>query len=1250
MSKPKRVKLELDLPDDALQDRDDSPPRRRSRLGWFASRLLVMLVLLGVLGLFAPTIISATGLWKSLLASAAPELAGKIEIGSLSLAWWSPVTVSNLTIRDELGTLAEVPQVRSHRTLWQLATGYPDLGTFEITEPRANVVLRQDGSNVEDFLAKLPQDDSDGKGSAPMKIGLVLTRGTIGLDDTVANRAWSLENVNLDLNWPTANEEARSGKLTATVHSRPHAPREESVSRSETPTIGDLSAEFSWQPSAGQEFSLGAGQAAVKLAGVPTELAEGVLRRFVADIRPQGQLTLDAGYVWTDDGKSQQVTVRQLAAPNLTVAAPAYLAGDNLEAGISSGVLDAQLKGHDLDLRQFQLVSRVLQVGGNVSTALGAPSVDSDFNIKGQIDLAELSRQLPKTLRLKADTTISAGVAQFSLGSYNEKGRVWHGELRTDRIIGKAGGRYVEFKEPIELEATIDDYGGNFNTKLSGKASFLDLAGQGSLAGGSLTATADLDRLVAELGQLVDWRDIQLAGRLGASVQWNQGQNNAWSAKADARVQNFVAAAAGMTPWRESDLAMGADVTGVLGAKGLEQLTRGTLSIVSAADRLDANLSEPVKELSATATWPIGFTIKGDLATWMPRLQPIVSLAGWEFAGQLDARGAGRFSPAVCQLNPTTVQVEQLEVAGPGLWIREPIARLGTSGTLDLAKMTLALPTTTLESTSIALRADEIHFVASEAPTITGLVDFRGDPAKFSDWIGAKGQPRSWQIGGEMTGRVEIADRGKAHEATIAADIDKFVFLTATQTAQQPGRPALATARNATEGVPYSAPGMQTTWAESKVSLTGQAAYDPAAGTVTIARSGLATDWATIAATGTVSELATQCLTNLSGEIAYDLALVEKKIKTDLFPRGPSDKPNVTRSIDTLILQGQEKRPFVLKGPLLSQLPASADPRQATGLVPLELVGEASLGWQAAQYVGLVAGPAEFKAQLKQGIVYVGPLDIPVSDGRLTTAPRILLNEPVPQLVVDRGPLIQNVRITPEMCNQWLKYVAPLLADATEAEGKFSLNLEGASVPLFTPLASSVQGGLAIHGAQVGPGQLAKQYLQLARQLKSLMDPAAAQGDNYGRWLLLPEHNVGFAVQDGIVSHDGLTMTAQNFVMTTKGLVRIEDQAINLDANIPVQDSWFKKREQQALLTGLRGKAIPVKITGTLSQPRLDTKSYEAFGKQLVGSAVQGFLDKNQDKVQSLIDKNAGKLLEGLLGPRPKTPAPTAPAPTQPIP
>src|SRR5439155_12551167 len=122
---------------------------------------------------------------------------------------------------------------------------------------------------------------------------------------------------------------------------------------------------------------------------------------------------------------------------------------------------------------------------------------------------------------------------------------------------------------------------------------------------------------------------------------------------------------------------------------------------------------------------------------------------------------------------------------------------------------------------------------------------------------------------------------------------------------------------------------------------------------------------------------------------------------------------------------GKEKRQFVLKGPLLAptgNLTAAGQPNRASLAISDALAGEASLGWQGAQYVGLVAGPADFRAKLASGVVQIGPLDIPLSEGRLTTAPRLVLNQPQPALVVDRGPVLTNVRISPEMCSLWLKY------------------------------------------------------------------------------------------------------------------------------------------------------------------------------------------------------------------------------------
>src|SRR5437879_4512631 len=133
----------------------------RSRLFWLGSRLLVVLVLLAVLVFFAPAAIVKTGLWKSILASATPELAHQLDVGSLKLRWLSPIEFHDVVVKDAGGqTLAQLPVVRGTKSLLQIALNSRDLGTFEVDDPKVAVVLRRDGSNVEDLLAKLPKSQS----------------------------------------------------------------------------------------------------------------------------------------------------------------------------------------------------------------------------------------------------------------------------------------------------------------------------------------------------------------------------------------------------------------------------------------------------------------------------------------------------------------------------------------------------------------------------------------------------------------------------------------------------------------------------------------------------------------------------------------------------------------------------------------------------------------------------------------------------------------------------------------------------------------------------------------------------------------------------------------------------------------------------------------------------------------------------------------------------------------------------------
>ena len=129
---------------------------------------------------------------------------------------------------------------------------------------------------------------------------------------------------------------------------------------------------------------------------------------------------------------------------------------------------------------------------------------------------------------------------------------------------------------------------------------------------------------------------------------------------------------------------------------------------------------------------------------------------------------------------------------------------------------------------------------------------------------------------------------------------------------------------------------------------------------------------------------------------------------------------------------------------------------------------------------------------------------------------------------------------------------------------------------------------------------------------------------------MIPE-NVPFEVRDGAAYHRGLTFNVRDVAITTEGSVGLETQEINLIAEIPIQESWFKERR----LALLSGKTIRIPIRGTLAQPRVDGKIMEDFGKQLVGSALQGILDRPIERGQGIFQRELGKGLDKLFGPRP---------------
>ena len=124
-----------------------APTVRRRWPWWLAAGALLTALIVW----FAPTIVARSPLRQQLVPLAAPQLACQVHIGSASLGWFSPIVLSDLVVTDPAGeTIAEVRRVHSEKSLAGLLSDTSDLGRFDLTGPQLNVVLRSDGTNLQD--------------------------------------------------------------------------------------------------------------------------------------------------------------------------------------------------------------------------------------------------------------------------------------------------------------------------------------------------------------------------------------------------------------------------------------------------------------------------------------------------------------------------------------------------------------------------------------------------------------------------------------------------------------------------------------------------------------------------------------------------------------------------------------------------------------------------------------------------------------------------------------------------------------------------------------------------------------------------------------------------------------------------------------------------------------------------------------------------------------------------------------------
>ncbi|MFM7740987.1 MAG: hypothetical protein ACKO9H_16435 [Planctomycetota bacterium] len=853
------------------------------------------------------------------------------------------------------------------------------------------------------------------------------------------------------------------------------------------------------------------------------------------------------------------------------------------------------------------------------------------FQLEGKLDLARVAALLPSTLHLHDDLRFESGEVQFQVLSkpQDDAARLLV-NIDTTNFVARRNNQPIMWQQPLRVVADVTQRGGLPRVdQLLCRSDFLTVEGTADVEQAQLKLNGDLARLQQQLGQFVDLSGWQLAGTLSGELGWQlfspdesplpleiasliprNAQTLKWSGQV--AITNPVLGLPQQPVWTESQIDFEAAGNAAVDSQYRCGLLSGQGSVRLGNEQLQWKLSEPIVDLAAAPRYSAECNLQGSIARWLKQLRPWVDLSSLAVDGNSTLRTQAILQWPTLELRNLDYLVEQFQFVGYGLNVNEPKLQGQAQVAVDLQRALAQIADVTLTSSSLAARGERLQAgYADSALQVAGSIGFRADVNRLAGWFNLSPTPESVQYFGQAEGVLNLSSTPLEIGARFEALIPEL--LAAQQTSPvAAGTPATA---NWTELLK-----------ETNVKLNGQVGLSQDFQKLTVEQLALQSNSLGLQTKGKIDDLCGQLVLDMSGTWSPNWQQINGLLGA--------------YSYQLVQLEGRQTQAFAIRGPLL------AAPGQPTALaLPLDLQVQTELGWDRGQVFHLPVGPANIQATLASGVASLNTGEIPFSQGRLLLTPKIDFRSESPVATLDPGPLAENIQLSSEICRDWLKYVAPLVADATSAQGKVTITTDGVAVPLADPIAMRARGAVDLQQVTIGAGPLATQLIEAVQGVRILLKPNQTESRDLTVWMQLERQTVPFAVENRRVYHEGLAMHVKDFTIRTKGSVGM-DQTLSMVAEIPIADEWIGK---EPWLQGLKGQSLQIPISGTVSRPVIDTKAIQQLTMQLVQRTasnqlnnvvgeqtqkLQGKVDTELNKIQNKLNSELQNGLNGLFGPK----------------
>lgn len=1225
----KRTRTEVESSDEVIQK-----PRRSSGGLLTRNRLLMFAALVILLVFFAPTIAGKTPVRNWVVAKILTPIDGKLECSDANFGWFSNPQLINLKLTDSQGEIVcEAESVVVRKTLLQLLQSSADLGEIVVTKPRANLVVSEGTTNLQQVLQPwldIPVENfqfpivkvtiEEGKAQVVQP-----GRATIAVDQFSTTMAFDPEKFHAggEIQFSAgATLEAAQAVTPAKVNF-------------------EASSELSDDP-------FQKGNLALQLASVDV----GILNLLFDQVGLAAAVTGSAnGEIKADwrlgDEWQVQADFTDLRATNLLATYPELLGQDRPAIGelVCKGKVGIGPQTLTFDNFETATAFASAKATGQLAWANLADlsklfDRERKVEVAGKVDLAQVSRLLPNTLRIREDISVESGELTFDVRQEEEGGR---SRIFANAEIAKirARDRQTEFSfdQPIQFASAIREGSSGPELEfLSCRSSFLNAQGEGTLTKGKLTAEGNLNTLVDQLrrfanlpsaaeltGNLQGATGWDLAGTFRLDLNWspdieltnglrNTSSDQTWmisDLQGNLFLDRFAFVVPNLASWREAKLE--AKLGTKLGVHGttVQTLETSWCNLVAGEDMLRVNIPGRLDLARTNEALTGSVAVAGDIQRWLARFNMATLPAGWTVAGKVDLTSEISGTLENIALRQASYKATDVRVTGPGTDASEAQAVGDFNATWYTPNQELFFETLTLRTSSLSLGAERLVLpTAKGLGFATGKVSFRTSLARLQNWFPYLLSSGN-RIAGEAVGACDLGAEVKnpgpwRFGGKLTATIDNFEWHAAKK----------ANALNPVAVATTIASNNQPTWVEKRIALESVAIYDLEKDFLQLNPLIVDGTTADVAVQGSIAKLTEACNTDLQGEWNLDPEKLNEMVRW---------------AAKDFEIQGTTKQQFAMKGPLFTSgsggvetVVVSTRPNTPRPLLPKAYQANTGFSWTGGKAYGINFGGTNIRASLNDNVVSMGEVAIPFDNGTIRLNPQIYLQADDTQIALAKGKVLEDVTFTPEMCKQWMMYVAPIVANSTNTKGKMSVTIDDSVLALSDPFASRISGTIEVQEATFGPGPQFRELVTTVQQVKSLFDgkPLNLDAINRDTWAALPNQSAKFEFRGRRIFHDQLRAQIGEVPIITSGSVG-EDQSLDIVAYVPIMDEWVANRRE---LAGLKGKAISLPIRGTVSKPQIDSNALRQLTRDLATQAASGLL---QNELQKGLDKGLGKLFGG---------------------